>query len=294
MSRLQTSDLWRMAESFSLQLRRAQALGIGGRQRLGQREAGSDFEGYQPYRAGDDIRHVDWSVYGRSQRLFVRRFRDDRSGVLAILLDASGSMGLGAPTKWAFARAIGTVVALAALRELHHVSLGVINGDGVQCLPNVHGLESGARMVDFLSNISPRGETDLDAAVRTLLGKTRGADVLIVSDFLDPMGGHAGLTSAAEHAGHVHLARLTTPAEFVLPNTGALLSDPESQMTPVRTVDETLKSTFMMRLTQHRQQLDEAVAKTGASLTDASADGALVGALESIFDALSAGHRPSG
>lgn len=293
-SSLRSADFWRLAESFSLQLRRVTSRRIGGRRQAGHREAGIDFDGYQPYRAGDDIRHVDWSVYGRSRRLFVRRFRDDRSGVLVLLLDASGSMALGSPTKWVFARALGTVVALAALRELHQVVLGVIHDDGVQCLPNVHGLESGAHLVDFLNSVTPSGETNLDPAMQTILSSHRDAEVLVISDFLDPQGGQAGLSSVMGRRGAVQLVRVAAPGEFQLPPSGAFLADPERPRAPVRRIDQATRVRFESNLSTHRRQFDEAVARSGAMLMDVRTDGSFLETLGFVFGGLTMEHGSSG
>ena len=203
-------------------------------------------------------------------------------------------MGLGSPTKWSVARALGVVVALAALRELHQVVLGVIHNGSVQCLPNVHGLESGAQLIDFLDSVTPGGETDLDAAMQKLLGNSRDAQVLVVSDFLDPIGGQAGLSRLVARQGALHLARVSAPGEFDLPAPGALLADPERSQTPVRRINEAVRARFDANLSAHRQQLDEAVVRAGATLLDVRSDESFLKTLGLVFGVLTTERRSSG
>src|ERR1700688_326242 len=54
-----------------------------------------EFAEYQAYTPGDDLRHIDWNVYARSEKLYLKRFRGETNSMLTILLDASNSMQFG-------------------------------------------------------------------------------------------------------------------------------------------------------------------------------------------------------
>src|SRR5438128_922598 len=54
-----------------------------------------EFDEYQAYNEGDDLRHVDWNVYARTERLYLKRFRGETNSLLTVLLDASNSMQFG-------------------------------------------------------------------------------------------------------------------------------------------------------------------------------------------------------
>lgn len=81
------------AHGLALSLPQLSGSGSQGR-RLGRRPGSSlEFQDYRDYQAGDDLRHVDWSVYGRSDQLVIRRFRREVSPHLDLVLDGSSSMG---------------------------------------------------------------------------------------------------------------------------------------------------------------------------------------------------------
>jgi uncharacterized protein (DUF58 family) len=61
-----------------------------------------EFSDYRPYGVGDDLRYVDWNIYGRLDRLYLKLFVDEEDLCLHVLLDASASMGFGEPTKFDF------------------------------------------------------------------------------------------------------------------------------------------------------------------------------------------------
>lgn len=73
-----------------------------------------EFQEYREYRPGDDLRHLDWAAYGRSDALMVRLFREEISPKTQILLDASRSMNAGSPAKSLVARQLAAVFALLA------------------------------------------------------------------------------------------------------------------------------------------------------------------------------------
>ena len=85
---------------------------------------GTDFLDYQSYAAGEDVRHVDWAVYARTGELFVRRYEDERSGRLVVLVDASGSMAVPHGQKWSRAFDVARALCWAGLHQQHEVILG--------------------------------------------------------------------------------------------------------------------------------------------------------------------------
>ena len=73
-----------------------------------------EFSDYRPYGRGDDLRYVDWNIYGRLDRLYVKLFVDEEDLCLHLLLDASASMGFGEPSKLAYAARLAAALGESA------------------------------------------------------------------------------------------------------------------------------------------------------------------------------------
>lgn len=105
-------DVQRILGRYQLGLPRMPSLGRSG-ELLGRGLGSSiEFQEYREYRPGDDLRHLDWAAYGRSDALMVRLFREEISPKTQILLDVSRSMSAGSPAKSIVARQLATVFAM--------------------------------------------------------------------------------------------------------------------------------------------------------------------------------------
>lgn len=81
-----------------------------------KRGQGLEFSDYRQYELGDNPRHIDWGIYGRSDRLYVKRFLEDQDLSVLIILDASGSMTEGSSQgKWRFARSLAEAITYVGL-----------------------------------------------------------------------------------------------------------------------------------------------------------------------------------
>jgi uncharacterized protein (DUF58 family) len=172
---------------------------VAARSRRGERRtrrvgSGIEFADHRDYVPGDDLRHLDWNLYGRLERPLVRLFDEDEDLPVYLLVDASASMGLGRPVKLDLARAVAAALAYVALANLDRVAvyatsdalgegLGLLRGKG-----QIHPL------LNLLARLQPQGRTDLSAAVSGLVQRHRRRGVVVViSDFYDPVGFEQGL-----------------------------------------------------------------------------------------------------
>ena len=153
--------------------------------------AGIEFADHRDYVAGDDLRILDWSLYGRMERLLVRLFEEDEDLAIDVLIDASASMGIGAPPKLDLALQVGAALAYVGLANLDRVAVTVVGetlGDG---LPPARGKSSVLPMLRFLDGVEAGGRTALATAARELLARRRRHRrglVVLISDFYDPAG----------------------------------------------------------------------------------------------------------
>lgn len=272
-----------LVERFALWIRQGGGFPVHGRPLPGGAAAGLDFEGFTEYAPGMDLRHLDWTTYARTRGFFVRTFHDEGAGALAVLIDGSGSMGIGG--KWRLARALAAAVAYAGLSELHPVLVGVARGDTLRTLPMTGGLAFAPTVFKFLAEQRPEGRTDLTAALGRLpTGQIRG-DALILSDFLDPRGPEPVIDALSRTGWRVDLCRITAPDEFELPEGGAVL-DPEGEGHAILPRGSMARGRLQAAVADHRDRLVAATRARGLSLVDLDADLPVAEALATVFKAL--------
>ena len=144
-----------------------------------------EFSDYRNYVHGDDPRYIDWNIYGRLERLFIKLFVEEEELSIYLLVDASGSMAMGNPPKLPLAlRAAG---ALASIGLANHDRVGIrAYGGRPGMLPPLRGHQQLFRCLEFLDQVKAEGTGDLDqAAVDFSRHRYRSGMVLVISDFLE-------------------------------------------------------------------------------------------------------------
>jgi uncharacterized protein (DUF58 family) len=153
--------------------------------------AGIEFADHRDYAAGDDLRTIDWNLYGRMQRLLVRLFEEDEDLSIDVLFDVSASMGIGAPPKLDLAMQVGAALGYVGLANLDRVAITPLTDKLGEGLPPARGKAHILPMLRFLDGIQATGRTGLAAAVRGFLARHRRHRrglVILISDFYDPAG----------------------------------------------------------------------------------------------------------
>ena len=163
---------------------------------------GTDFSDFRPYSPGDDFRSIDWNIYQRLGRVFLRLYEELEDLPLYLMPDVSRSMFLESPPR---ARAgLRTTLALASISLNHHDSTGLFpfsNDCEVLARPqNGHGRVM--LFADRLASVQPGGQTDLRAAIKRFnsFGLRNGL-LVVVSDFFDP-GGIDAVVAALRQVRH--------------------------------------------------------------------------------------------
>src|SRR5215471_2658425 len=148
-----------------------------------------EFADYRNYTVGDDLRFLDWNLYARLDRLFLRLFMEEEDLHFYLLLDNSLSMSFGEPTKLHYARQVAAALAFIGLVNMDRVVIEVFNDRLTQSLPAARGRRSLWRVFDFLQKVEPAGPSDLRRALRTFSLKCSGKGIVVLlSDFMDKGG----------------------------------------------------------------------------------------------------------
>jgi uncharacterized protein (DUF58 family) len=192
-------ELLRRLEQFQLLAARRAKSALKGERRSRARGQSVEFADYRNYTPGDDFRYLDWNLYGRLDRLFLKLYEEERELPVRIFLDASESMTFGRPPKFDFARQITAAAGYVALCGFDRVSVQVFPETGSDvsvrnALRAVRGRKSSITFFQNLIRLKAGGTAALNETLRRGALEARQTGVaLVISDFLDPAGYDEGL-----------------------------------------------------------------------------------------------------
>lgn len=162
--------------------------------RLSRRKGrGSEFADFRPYSTGDDLRFLDWNLYGRLDKLFLRLFLEEEDLHVHLLVDTSESMSYGQPTKLRYAKQLAAALGFVGLVNLDRVAITAVGGKQGAASPQFRGRPSLWRLIKFLDDLPAGGTGDFSRSLRGFSQRTKGRGVVVVlSDFLDKGGYEEG------------------------------------------------------------------------------------------------------
>ncbi len=239
--------------------------GTWGERRSTRRGAGLEFADYRDYTPGDDPRRVDWNLYARLDRPYIRLFEEEEDLAVWVLLDGSTSMGWGEgeTARWPAVQRLA--VALGALALLSGDGLyGAVLQDGR--LGASWGPERGRGVLPdwqaWCARLTPGGAASLANALRNLAGRPGLA--LLLTDGYDLDGLRAGVALLAGRGHEVVLLHLLTPEELNPTLRGDLrLVDAETGAKREVTVDGAALDAYQRRLADWQAELRALVGKHG-------------------------------
>lgn len=162
---------------------------IKGERRSRQKGASVEFADYRDYVRGDDPRFIDWNMYGRLERLFLKLFLEEEDLFVYILIDGSDSMAFGNPSKFLYAKRIAAALGYISLVNMDRVGVGTFASERLEYLTPTRGKGQGHRLFAFLENLQAEGQTALAESCRGYLVRHRHPGLLIlISDFFDRAG----------------------------------------------------------------------------------------------------------
>ena len=210
-----TPEFLAQLERLSLLSRRTFRGSVKGERRSPRRGHSVEFADYRAYGHGDDLRYVDWNIYGRLDRLHVKLFVDEEDLCLHLLVDASASMGFGAPSKLDYAVRLAAALGFVGLVNHERVGLGILRERVAEGWAPTRGRRQVLPMLNFLADLQPAGGTGLDDGLSNYAKRARESGlVVVVSDLLDPAGYERGIRALLERRFDVHVVHLLDPEEM--------------------------------------------------------------------------------
>ncbi len=186
---LLTPQFLKQLDPFYIRAKHAFRGKFRGERRSLNRGTGMEFADYRAYEPGDDLRHVDWNIYARLDRLFIKLFHTDEDLSLVLLIDNSRSMEFGSPTKLTCAKQIAAALGYIALAHADSIAVYTCAERLSPTLPPTTGKSQFPRLTKALDTITAAGQTRLTQCLKQLpMYQRRAGMVVILSDFLDPSG----------------------------------------------------------------------------------------------------------
>lgn len=217
-------------ERVRIQMRRVFSGTLRAERRSRRTGSSLEFADYRNYVAGDDPRRIDWSIYGRIDRLMMKLYEEEQDLDVSILVDCSASMhwrpeGAGPGSKFALARQLAAALAHLALHGLDRVSLWFFDAALRAESGHFRGRPAFHDVLRFLRACpDPSGGTDLSASLgRFGRSQRRRGLAIVISDCLDPAGFTRGLSAVSGRHFSLHLLHVMDPAECDPTERGDLL-----------------------------------------------------------------------
>lgn len=160
-----------------------------GERKSKRRGSSVEFADHRNYSVGDDLRHIDWNVYGRLDKLFLKLFLEEEDLHFYTLLDTSLSMDFGEPTKLLYGKQVAAALSFIGLVNHDRCVMDAFSSRLEPGLASVRGRSQMYRVVKYLDDLTASGTSDLTSAAKSFAIKHPGKGVVVViSDFLDKRG----------------------------------------------------------------------------------------------------------
>jgi uncharacterized protein (DUF58 family) len=266
-------DLMKMLDRLSIVSRKLFSGAMKGKRRSVKRGNSVEFADYRDYQPGDDFRFIDWNIYARLDRLFLKTFVEEENIYIHILLDVSPSMGFGMPSKFEYGKKIASALGYIGLVDLDMVVLTVFS-ESLNGLRPMRGKDRIFTILNFLENTAISKETGkpasslMDSCIKNYAIKTPHRGVaIIISDFLVPQNVYEGALKALLYKNFdVRVIQVLSNEELQPSLSGELkLQDSESGETKEVTITDRLMAGYQKRLTAFCRNLEDFCTKNNMS-----------------------------
>jgi uncharacterized protein (DUF58 family) len=224
-----------------------------------------EFADHRPYVAGDDLRFVDWNIYGRLEQLFLKLFIEEQDLTVHIVADSSASMSLGEPSKEIFIKKLTAALGYLSLVNNNRVTISFF-ADGIRSqLANMRGRIYLQQVAEALLTTESDGPSHFESACRQLAAGRIGSGVMIVlSDFLFKQGYDSGLRRLISDRYDLYVIQVLSAQELSPDLTGDLkLIDIEDADAAEITMSSALAKYYRRNVTAYCNELKDFCSRRG-------------------------------
>jgi uncharacterized protein (DUF58 family) len=267
----------RKLNQLTLVASRVRSGAIKGERRSSRRGSSVEFADYRNYTAGDDLRRLDWNIYARLEKPFIKLLEEEEDLAVYVLIDGSRSMdwGEGEQNKFNYARHLAAGIGAVALGSGDLLSIGFLQGGHVTSeFGPSRGQYALPRLFSFLESLEAKAETDLNASLREYsIVPRRAGLVILISDLFATDGYESGLRQLLSRGHESALIHILSPDEVDPPLAGDLqLVDIETNFEQDVSIDGGLRNLYRTRVQAWIQSTQADCRKHGIKYLDVVTD----------------------
>ncbi len=265
-------------EQLELVSRKVSSGQTRGERRSKRRGTSTEFADYRQYVAGDDLRHLDWNIYGRLDRLFLRLYEEEEDLCLNILVDRSQSMKFGDPEKFLYARRLAAALGYIGLVNLDRVRVCSFSDHLDLVFGPARGRRQVWKLLDGLENleIDEEGGTDLARGCRDFaVSQSLTGIVIFISDFFDRGGFEEALRVLLSRSTttEIYVFHVLAPEEIDPPLSGDFrLVDSEDAVSAEVSISRPLLKVYKRNLDAFRAEIQHYCTRRGMTYVFTSTD----------------------
>jgi uncharacterized protein (DUF58 family) len=174
-----------------------------------------EFADFRQYVAGDDLRFIDWNLFARLERLYLKLFLEEEDLHFYALIDTSTSMEFGEPTKLQYAKQLAAALGFIGLCRADRVKIESLGTSRNKPGPVLRGRSSLWRMLDYLESIETGANVSLVEGVKNFCLRNSGKGILVlISDLMDKEGYDKALRFLVTQQMDVYLLHILSPEEL--------------------------------------------------------------------------------
>lgn len=203
-------------EALSLNLKSNLSGYFGGKHLVSTYGQTVEFADFREYQLGDDIRRIDWNLFSRFEKYFLKLFTDERQMQIQIFLDCSASMGKDNPQKSSYAMATAAALGFLSVQNMDKVSFNLMKGERAENqFGTIVGKNAFFRSMGVLENTVFDGEADIEACVKSCPDTgTKNGLTVIISDFFTDSEWKKAVDYLCYKKRQVLLVQVLTPEEI--------------------------------------------------------------------------------
>ena len=274
---------------MSLNMRLSQ--GMSGSRKSSAKGSSVEFSDFREYMLGDDIRRIDWNAYGRTDKLYIKQFMEEKEGLFRFFIDTSSSMEFGEYKKSVMALRLTAALSYIIMNNLDRVFINELRESSIVKGKGMSGGAAFSHLLRDLERIEFSGKTHI-AKCTSSYAVPRGGVSIIVSYFLDPDGIEGAVKYLVSRKQTVVLIQILAREEIDIDYEGTVnILDMETDERVKITMSNAAIKSYHERLAGMKEEFKRISRKYGAHYVSAVSDEDIVEVMLSGFSGILAGIK---
>lgn len=268
-------DFFAKLNNLAIAMNTRMTYGMGGGRKSNAKGTSVEFSDYREYIPGDDIRRIDWGAYGRLDKLYIKRFMEEKEGIFQIFIDTSTSMDFGEPKKSRTALQLAGALSYLVLNNLDRVYISEMQESSLTQGKGRAGKQAFRQIMKELERITFDGKTNLNKAITARQFQGSGVSI-VISDFLDERGIEEAVKYLRYKKQQIILIQVLARQEIEIEGDGTVnLLDMETGEEVRLTLNRSTIEQYKQELTKMQDRLRSLARKYEASYIQMVSDEAL-------------------